>query len=220
MPHAILEVRSGTGNLIWRFDRDGPKPHRVLPAHVAQDMIKMMNSVVENGTGRRARLEGIAAAGKTGTTNAYRDAWFMGYTGNYVCGVWFGNDNYDPTNRMTGGSLPAMTWHNIMAYAHQGIEIRQLPGVPVPEVRPQPLVTAVRSRSDEPATPPRPIVLTKRGADILVHVERMMDEANRAMGPLPATVSTEKKKQAEAPQNGDALTAALEGRAFGVGGRN
>ena len=102
------------------------------------DMIKMMNSVVENGTGRRARLDGIVAAGKTGTTNAYRDAWFMGYTGNYVCGVWFGNDNYDPTNRMTGGSLPAMTWHNIMAYAHQGIDIKQLPGIPVPKERTAP----------------------------------------------------------------------------------
>ena len=109
---------------------------RCCPPQVAADMIKMMNSVVENGTGKRARLDGIAAAGKTGTTNAYRDAWFMGYTGNFVCGVWFGNDDYASTNRMTGGSLPAMTWHNIMAYAHQGIELKQLPGVPVPSGAP------------------------------------------------------------------------------------
>ena len=102
MPHAILEVRTGAGELVWRFDRDGPKPKRVLPAGVAADMIKMMNSVVENGTGKRSRLDGVASAGKTGTTNAYRDAWFMGYTGNFVCGVWFGNDDYQSTNRMTG----------------------------------------------------------------------------------------------------------------------
>ena len=137
-PHAILEVRTGTGDLVWRFDRDGPKPRQVMPPSVAGDMIKMMNSVVENGTGRRARLDDTAAAGKTGTTNAYRDAWFVGYTGNFVCGVWVGNDDYQVMNRMTGGSVPAMTWHKIMAYAHQGIELKPLPGVPAPQARQQP----------------------------------------------------------------------------------
>ena len=216
--HAILEVRTGNGELVWRYDRDGPKPRQVLSPQVAADMIKMMNSVVENGTGRRARLDGVAAAGKTGTTNNYRDAWFMGYTGNFVCGVWFGNDDYASTNRMTGGALPAMTWHNIMAYAHQGIELKQLPGVAVPPERQQPAVAEAKSKSSEPPPPPRPTVLTKRGADILGRVERMMDNANRALGPVRPTVSTEKKKQAEVPQKGDALAVALEGRAFG--GRN
>jgi penicillin-binding protein 1A len=116
---------------------------------------------------------------------------------------------------MTGGALPAMTWHTIMAYAHQGIEIKQLPGITVPTVRQQPLVAENKSKSSEPPPPPRPTVLTKRGADILVRVERMMDDANRAMGPLRPTVSTNKEKQAEAPQKGDALAASLEGHAFG-----
>jgi penicillin-binding protein 1A len=216
-PHAILEVRTGGGELIWRYDRDGPRPRRALPPNVAADMIKMMNSVVENGTARRARLDGIVAAGKTGTTNNYRDAWFMGYTGNFVCGVWFGNDDYSPTNRMTGGALPAMTWHTIMSYAHQGAEIKQLPGIAVPTVRQQPVVADAKSKTDEPPPPPRPTVLTKRGADILVRVERMMDDANRALGPVRPTVSTEKKKQAGVAPNGDALAVALEGRAFGTG---
>jgi penicillin-binding protein 1A len=214
MPHAILEVRTGNGKLIWRFDRDAPKPHRVLPAHVAQDMIIMMNSVVENGTGRRARLDGIAASGKTGTTNAYRDAWFMGYTGNFVCGVWFGNDDYTSTNRMTGGSLPAMTWHNIMAYAHQGIEIKPLPGIPAPHQRQQQVVAFKATKGGEPPPPPRPVMLTKRGVDILVQLERMMDDANRALGPPPSTVSAKKERQAQASKKGDALAADLEGRAF------
>ena len=209
-PHAVLEVRTGSGNLIWRWDRDGPKPKRVIPAHIAQEMIQMMNSVVENGTGRRARLEGIAAAGKTGTTNAYRDAWFMGYTGNFVCGVWIGNDNYDPTNRMTGGSLPAMVWHQIMSYAEQGIEIKPLPGIPVPE-RKVP-VAASTSKSDEQPPPPRPVMLTKRGAQILSGIEKLMNEANRALGPLPPTVSAIEPGQTD--EKGDALAAALEGRAF------
>lgn len=210
-PHAILEVRTGPGELVWRFDRDGPKPRQVFPASAAADMIKMMNSVVESGTARRARLDGISAAGKTGTTNAYRDAWFMGYTGNFVCGIWFGNDDYSSTNRMTGGALPAMTWHTIMEYAHQGIEVRQLPGVPVPPARQQPAVADAKSKSGDPA-PPRPTVLSKRGADILVRVERMMDDAQRALGPSIPTVSTEKKKQVSDLPRTDAVAAAFEPR--------
>src|SRR5215831_8252633 len=92
-------------------------------------MNMMMNKVVEEGTARRAILDGIKAAGKTGTTNAHRDAWFVGFTGNFVCGVWFGNDDYTTMNQMTGGSLPAQTWHEIMAYAHQGIELKPIPGL-------------------------------------------------------------------------------------------
>src|SRR5262249_5227190 len=92
--HAVLEMRSGAGEVIWRFDRDAKKPEQVLRPQVALEMNQMMNKVVEEGTGRRAILDGIKSAGKTGTTNAYRDAWFVGFTGNYVCGVWVGNDDY------------------------------------------------------------------------------------------------------------------------------
>lgn len=214
-PHAVLEMRSGTGEVIWRFDRDGPKPRQALPPKVAQDMITMMQNVVENGTARRARLDGISAAGKTGTTNAYRDAWFVGYTANFVCGIWFGNDDYTSTNRMTGGSLPAMTWHAIMDYAHQGIEVKQLPGVPVPAARQQPAVAQAKSKNVEQPPPPRPTLLTKRGADVLVRVEKMLEEANRALGPAQPTVSTEKKKQVSASEKPDAVASALEGKAFG-----
>ena len=129
-PHSILEVRSATGDLIWRFDRDGPKPRRVMPQSVAADINMILNKAVEEGTGKRSMVDGVSSAGKTGTTNAYRDAWFAGYTGNMVAAVWFGNDDYAPTNRMTGGSLPAMTWKKIMAYAHQGVELKQMPGAP------------------------------------------------------------------------------------------
>src|ERR1700732_4402889 len=120
-PHAVLEVRSGAGELIWRWDRDGKKPVQVIPPQVAFDMVNMMTKVVEEGTARRAILDGIRAAG---------------YTGNFVCGVWFGNDDYKTMNQMTGGSLPAQTWHEIMAYAHQGVELRSIPGIASPTGRP------------------------------------------------------------------------------------
>jgi penicillin-binding protein 1A len=179
-PHAILEVRTGTGETIWRFDRDGKKPEQVMPPQVATDMIFMMNKVVEEGTARRAMLNGVKAAGKTGTTNAYRDAWFVGYTGNFVGGIWFGNDDYSPLNRMTGGSLPAMTWHEIMEYAHQGIELKNLPGLP-----PNPAPTAPVAQNGAKGDAVRPAMLTYRGAQVLVRVERMMEDARRALAAAP-----------------------------------
>src|SRR5690349_19537405 len=183
-PHAILEVRTGDGNVIWRFDRDGPKPRRVMSEQVAKDMVFMMNHVVEDGTGKRAQLEGIKVSGKTGTTNAFRDAWFMGYTGNYVGGVWMGNDNYESTKRMTGGALPAQLWGQIMTFAHQGIELKPLIGAAPnpPPPRPQAMVAA----GPAPAVA-RPVLLTKNAAGILVRIEKAMDDARSAMPPANVT---------------------------------
>jgi penicillin-binding protein 1A len=186
-PHAILEVRSSAGEPIWRYDRDAKKPVQVLRPQVAMDMNVIMNKVVEEGTGRRAILDGVKAAGKTGTTNAYRDAWFVGFTGNYVAGVWAGNDDYAPTNRMTGGSLPAMIWKQIMSYAHQGIEIKPIPGVapgPTPPATPVAVIDANASVGDTL----RPTVLTRRAVDALVRIERIFDEAARAQKPAGAAI--------------------------------
>jgi penicillin-binding protein 1A len=181
-PHSVLEVRTGAGDLVWRWDRDGPKPKQAIPASVAADMAGMMSHVVSEGTARRAALDGIPTAGKTGTTNAYRDAWFVGYTGNFTCAVWYGNDDYSPTNRMTGGSLPAQTWHDIMVAAHQGVEVKELPGVGMGEKLPQP-ASAATAQAGQPKTleikPGPPPVLTRRGAEILVQVEKMLDDAAR-----------------------------------------
>jgi penicillin-binding protein 1A len=182
-PHAVLEVRTGAGDLVWRFDRDGKKPLQAIPASVASDMVGMMSHVVSEGTARRAALDGIPTAGKTGTTNAYRDAWFVGYTGNFTCAVWYGNDDYSPTNRMTGGSLPAQTWHDIMLAAHQGVEIKDIVGYPATPRAPAPVAPATvafgapKPPEIKPGPPP---VLTKRGADILVQVEKLLDEAGSA----------------------------------------
>lgn len=183
-PHAVLEVRTGAGDLVWRWDRDGPKPRQAIPANIAADMAGMMSHVVSEGTARRAALDGIPTAGKTGTTNAYRDAWFVGYTGNFTCAVWYGNDDYSPTNRMTGGSLPAQTWHDIMVAAHQGVEVREIPGVGMGQKLPPERVANAQANAapkvleTKPGPPP---VLTKRGADILVRVEKLLDDAAKTV---------------------------------------
>jgi penicillin-binding protein 1A len=187
-PHAVLEMRTGPGELIWRFDRDGKKPEQVLRPQVALEMNQIMNKVVEEGTGRRAILDGIKAAGKTGTTNAYRDAWFVGFTGNLVCGVWVGNDDYAPTRKMTGGSLPAMIWHDIMAYAHQGVELKNIPGV-APGPTPATPAAVAEAASGSGDVAPRPALLTRRAADILQRVEHLMDDATRALASTPGATT-------------------------------
>lgn len=196
-PHSVLEVRTGAGDLVWRWDRDGPKPRQAIPANIAADMAGMMSHVVSEGTARRAALDGIPTAGKTGTTNAYRDAWFVGYTGNFSCAVWYGNDDYSPTNRMTGGSLPAQTWHDIMVAAHQGVEVREIPGVGMgTRLPPQQIANAQANAAPKvlETKPGPPPVLTKRGADILVRVEKLLDDAAKT-----ATKSTSNDTKAAKP---------------------
>lgn len=208
-PHSVLEVRTGAGDPVWRWDRDGPKPRQAIPASVASDMAGMMSHVVSEGTARRAALDGIPTAGKTGTTNAYRDAWFVGYTGNFTCAVWYGNDDYSPTNRMTGGSLPAQTWHDIMVVAHQGVEVREIPGIGMGQkLPPQPVAAqanaAPKVLETKPGPPP---VLTKRGADILVRVEKLLDDAAKTATKSTADETTKQARPAAAssalafPQN-------------------
>ena len=206
-PHAVLEVRTATGEVVWRFDRDGPKPRQVIPRQVALDMNAMLNSAAEQGTGRRAMLDGVRIAGKTGTTNAHRDAWFVAFTGNLIAGVWVGNDDYQSMQRMTGGSLPAMTWRAIMAYGHQGIELKNIAGIaPNPPLgsAPQAKVAAVPAAGDASQ---RPAVLTGRGAAVLLRVEKMMEDAMRGLtiADTPAQPATVGRQSAA--QRPDALAA-------------
>ena len=132
-PYAAIEIRNSHGDVIYRHDRDEPEAARVLSTQVAQDMNFMLSKVPTEGTGRRAALEGVVTAGKTGTTNGYKDAWYVGYSGNLVGAVWYGNDDSSETANMTGGSLPAMTFKEIMQFAHRGLELKPIPGVAPPD---------------------------------------------------------------------------------------
>ncbi|WP_436003224.1 transglycosylase domain-containing protein [Rhizobium sp. LjRoot30] len=131
--HGLSQIISYDGRILYDFDRDEPAPRRVLSEQATASMNYMLAQIPVSGTARKAALDGgIVTAGKTGTTQAYRDAWFVGFTGNYTCAVWFGNDDYTSTNNMTGGSLPAMTFKRLMDYAHQGIELKAIPGIENP----------------------------------------------------------------------------------------
>jgi len=110
---------------------------RVISERAAGELIYMMNRVIEEGTGRRARLEGHEAAGKTGTTQAARDAWFIGFTADYVAGVWMGYDDNTPLSGTTGGGLPAEIWREVMTRVEEG-----LPPRPLPMILPDPYMAA------------------------------------------------------------------------------
>jgi membrane peptidoglycan carboxypeptidase len=100
---------------------------RVIRESAARELVWMMSRVVEDGTGRRARLPGREVAGKTGTTQAARDAWFLGFTADYVAGVWMGYDDNTPLTGVTGGGLPAEIWRETMLRVHEGLEPKPLP---------------------------------------------------------------------------------------------
>ncbi|MDP3526344.1 MAG: transglycosylase domain-containing protein [Hoeflea sp.] len=132
-PHVIRRVSTHDGKVLYENTYDNPP--RVIDPAVAAMMNRMLVQVVEAGTGLNARLDGWPVAGKTGTTQSYRDALFVGYTANLVTGVWFGNDNGTPMKKVTGGGLPAHAWKQFMQIAHSGLPPASLPlGGPVPPV--------------------------------------------------------------------------------------
>ena len=132
-PHVIRRVTTHDGKVLYENTYDNPP--RVIDPAIAAMMNQMLVRVVEEGTGRKARLDGWLAAGKTGTTQSYRDALFVGYTANLATGVWFGNDDGKPMKKVTGGGLPAETWKQFMQLAHAGLPPANLPlGGPVPPV--------------------------------------------------------------------------------------
>jgi penicillin-binding protein 1A len=98
----------------------------IEPRHAAM-MNTMMQETLLSGTARKAEIPGWMAAGKTGTSQDFRDAWFIGYTANLVTGVWLGNDDNSPTRKATGGGLPVEVWTRFMRTAHQGVPVAALP---------------------------------------------------------------------------------------------
>ena len=175
--YAAIEVRNSRGDVIYRRDRDGPPYRQVIPADKIAEMNNLLKHVVTEGTGKRAALEGVVVAGKTGTTNESRNAWFNGFTGNYVGSVWFGNDDNSPTNGLQGGQLPAQTWHEIMAYAHQGIELKNPYGVD--DAPPTKGATVANAGAGQLGAPQRPATLSKKTEQELQGIEELFRSAEK-----------------------------------------
>jgi penicillin-binding protein 1A len=126
-PHVIARVRGADGKTLYA--RAEQPLGRIIDARYVAMMDAMMHEVLMSGTARRADLPGWQAAGKTGTTEDFRDAWFIGFTAHLVTGVWLGNDDNSPTKKVVGGSLPVDIWSRFMKAAHAGLTPAGLPGL-------------------------------------------------------------------------------------------
>jgi penicillin-binding protein 1A len=162
-PHVVERVRTHAGKIL--FARTPQTLGRIVEPRYVGMMNAMMRETLISGTAQKAQLPGWPAAGKTGTSQDFRDAWFIGYTGHLVAGVWLGNDDSSPTKKATGGSLPVEIWSRFMRAAHQGVAVAALPGLaaapsfasaapPVPSV---PIDGQVGSQLGGPAVKPQPI---------------------------------------------------------------
>ncbi|MFT4121133.1 transglycosylase domain-containing protein [Bradyrhizobium sp.] len=125
-PHVVRRIKTIDGKLLYMRQPDERNPV-VEPRYVAM-MNAMMRETLISGTAKKAEIPGWPAAGKTGTSQDYRDAWFIGYTSNLVTGVWLGNDDNSPTKKATGGGLPVEVWSRFMRAAHEGVPVANLPG--------------------------------------------------------------------------------------------
>src|SRR6202051_4897769 len=124
-PHVVNKIRTVEGKVLYA--RPADQLGQVIEPRNVAAMNTMMQETLLSGTAHRAELPGWMAAGKTGTSQDFRDAWFIGYTANLVTGVWLGNDDNSPTKKATGGGLPVEVWTRFMKAAHQGVPVAALP---------------------------------------------------------------------------------------------
>ncbi len=126
LPYGITQIQGRDGDILYQ--RQGSELDRVISAERVATMNQLMRGVIDRGTGKAAAF-GFPAAGKTGTSSDFRDAWFVGFTAELITGVWVGNDDGANMKGVTGGALPARVWHDVMAAAHKDHEPQDLPGL-------------------------------------------------------------------------------------------
>ena len=156
MPHVVESVRTASGKTL--YTRAQQSLGRIIEPRYVAMMNSMMSETIATGTARKADVPGWMAAGKTGTSQDFRDAWFIGYTGHLVTGIWVGNDDNSPSKKTTGGGMPVEIWSRIMKPAHQGVRVAALPGLSGGS-RTAGLLPSLQMpwESSTPPTPPAPV---------------------------------------------------------------
>ena len=202
--YAIEEIRGlASEEMLYNHDRDEPPRKQIFSRKSVEMLNTMMQQVVTGGTGRAAQLDFTYSIGKTGTSSAFRDAWFMGITGQYVAGIWLGNDDFTPMSRVTGGSFPAQTWHTFMVAAHDTDNIPQIPGIEVHPVQAaeQARIAAAAAQNattaaeQAPAPPPESVKdMSQATREVLDKIGALLKDARRL---TPSDAS--KPDRAEAP---------------------
>ncbi len=208
-PYAIEEIRNSHGKLLYLHERDAPKPRRIFELQKIEQLNSMLALVVASGTGRRAQLPFTTAVGKTGTSSAWRDGWFMGFTGHYITGTWFGNDDYSPTGKVTGGNLPAMAWKEYMMAAHTTYDIPQIPGVPLHpgQVAEQQRISALRQVQDtlRLSTTPHFLRMPSETRDALRKLSALLKQSAKQ----PIATENQPRRASAAPRKSTSLGVTL-----------
>ena len=207
-PYTVLEIRKPNGEALYRRADDlTVGAQQALPEEKIAQLNSMLKEVVKSGTARSADLGFTPQAGKTGTNQSYRDAWFVGFTAHNVTGVWVGNDDFTAMNKVTGGLVPAAMWKSIMMVAEAGTEPAALAGipldasylkVPVPS-EPTPVATlvtpALASAADETGLPVAETTSADAGSsDVLNSLVSLFDS------PAPQIVAQQLQQQQQQSQ--------------------
>jgi penicillin-binding protein 1A len=202
-PYAVLELFNSKGELVYSRELDEPEAPRVIETRVVEQMNQMMQAVVTEGTGRRAILDFTHSAGKTGTSSSWRDAWFVGFTGALVTGVWVGHDDFRPMwlngNGVTGGTLPTTAWHAFMSVAHTSKNIPTIPGLtPHPALIAEQQRLAELKRTDPGLAQAQIVQATQKRSTV------MPDQTREALQKLAETMRRAAGGQAAVPAKSDA----------------
>ena len=221
-PYAVLELYSSRGELIYSRERDEPPAPQVVSERVVEQMNQMMQAVVNEGTGQKAKLDFTHAVGKTGTSSGWRDAWFVGFTGALVTGVWVGHDDFRPMwlngQGVTGGSLPTQVWHAFMSVAHTSKNIPTIRGLQphAVQVAEQQRLTELK-RTDPGLAQAQIVQATQKKSSIMPDqtreaLKRLADTMLRAGGQQAVPISAPPALLETAPPSDKALDPKLPPR--------